>query len=405
MTIASEIERLQNVRTDIYDELGNKCVNLDGSSKYADVAPIIKKMPVVCAKIGANKYPVVKIGNQLWTAKNLDEDLGALADNEWYYNGRTHKTRINYTTSTKEKISSTYKDLIFEMYDWEDGSRTVGWVKELKSKSHSFGVHCHAEISFSEPLKSSQRITFFFRAFDYGPAYISKDFTINAGESSFVINASVVVPNEDYNTGRSLIRLVQNESNAGIEATASNVRICYGTEDCGANAIDVPTALANEATYKKYGRLYTWDNVNTNLASLGLQGWRMPTKEDFNALVAIDGTGEKFRSKTWGSGTDDYGLNVRPSGNYTGTFSNINAQAFLWSNTSYRCRINTAIIDVQESNKAYGFSVRLVCDLNEDGSIPDGAVIIAEADEESVATLSEDGVAVASVEPSTDTEG
>jgi uncharacterized protein (TIGR02145 family) len=73
----------------------------------------------------------------------------------------------------------------------------------------------------------------------------------------------------------------------------------------------------------KYGRLYDWKTATTVCP----KGWKLPSREDWNRLVAMAGgkeiAGKKLRSKSgWnnrddgksGNGTDNYGFSALPGG-------------------------------------------------------------------------------------------
>ncbi len=71
----------------------------------------------------------------------------------------------------------------------------------------------------------------------------------------------------------------------------------------------------------KYGRLYTWSNA----MEVCPRGWRLPNKEDWEALLKNVGgdksAGKVLKSQTaWteeGNGTDDYGFSALPAGERT----------------------------------------------------------------------------------------
>ena len=100
---------------------------------------------------------------------------------------------------------------------------------------------------------------------------------------------------------------------------------------------------ANSHCYKdkasnctKYGRLYTWDAATTACPS----GWHLPTKAEFEMLVAAVGgestAGIKLKStRGWrnsDNGTDDYSFSALPA-----VYKNFNEGffAFFWSSTEY----------------------------------------------------------------------
>jgi uncharacterized protein (TIGR02145 family) len=75
----------------------------------------------------------------------------------------------------------------------------------------------------------------------------------------------------------------------------------------------------DSASYcKQYGRLYNWKTATTVCP----KGWKLPSNEDWNRLVATAGgwetASQKLKSKSgWnknGNGTDDYGFSALPGG-------------------------------------------------------------------------------------------
>jgi len=90
---------------------------------------------------------------------------------------------------------------------------------------------------------------------------------------------------------------------------------------------------------KQYGRLYDWKTAKTVCP----KGWKLPSLEDWNRLVATaDGeeiAGKKLKSKSgWnenGNGTDIYGFSALPGGyRYPdGTFGNAGKDGNWWTTT------------------------------------------------------------------------
>lgn len=101
---------------------------------------------------------------------------------------------------------------------------------------------------------------------------------------------------------------------------------------------------------KRLGRLYTWAEAKTVCP----EGWRLPTKEDFESLVAAQSSslsraGAALKAKDgWfkkGNGTDEFGFNALPAG-YRGAvlkaddgavtggkFDGVGGYAYFWSAT------------------------------------------------------------------------
>jgi uncharacterized protein (TIGR02145 family) len=127
---------------------------------------------------------------------------------------------------------------------------------------------------------------------------------------------------------------------------------------------------------KQYGRLYDWKTATTVCP----KGWRLPSNEDWNKLVAVAGgkmiAGQKLKSKSgWnknGNGTDDYGFSALPGGVRVslGDFINAGYYGFWWTATegsvgfAYGRFMNYDFDFVGEGyyDKSYGLSVRCVAD-------------------------------------------
>jgi len=126
----------------------------------------------------------------------------------------------------------------------------------------------------------------------------------------------------------------------------------------------------------KYGRLYTWEAAK---AACQLVGKRLPTREDWSALVRATGgaAGTKLKSKSgWsnnGNGTDDYGFSALPGGirhssGSGGGFDNVGSDGRWWmatehsSGEAYRAGMynDDDGVDSPYEDKLLGFSVRCI---------------------------------------------
>jgi len=138
----------------------------------------------------------------------------------------------------------------------------------------------------------------------------------------------------------------------------------------------------DSASYcEKYGRLYDWKTAKTVCP----KGWRLPSLEDWNRLVATAGgkeiAGKTLKSKSgWnirsdgsdGNGTDDYGFSALPGGSRysTGDFLNAGGYGGWWAATEYSggyaygryMGYYTGIVGEGNDAKGFGFSVRCVAD-------------------------------------------
>jgi len=129
----------------------------------------------------------------------------------------------------------------------------------------------------------------------------------------------------------------------------------------------------------KYGRLYDWNTAKTVCPT----GWKLPSREDWNRLVATAGgkeiAGKRLKSKSgWnenGNGTDNYGFSALPGGyRYPDGSLSINSAGnygYWWTATEggfselvyYRGmdNINDGA-DEDFGHKSDGFSVRCLAD-------------------------------------------
>lgn len=91
----------------------------------------------------------------------------------------------------------------------------------------------------------------------------------------------------------------------------------------------------NDANCAKYGRLYTWDAA----MKVCPIGWRLPTREDWNALVIAAGSpdeaGKRLKSKSDWDGTDNFGFSALPGGSryIDGSFVSVGVIGYWWSAT------------------------------------------------------------------------
>jgi len=126
----------------------------------------------------------------------------------------------------------------------------------------------------------------------------------------------------------------------------------------------------------KYGRLYDWKTATTVCPN----GWKLPSREDWDRLVATAGgvktAGKKLKSKSgWkenGNGTDIYGFSALPGGSrYSGdSFGNAGNYGDWWTATengaddAYLRYVDydDDRVDKGSNFKSLGFSVRCVED-------------------------------------------
>lgn len=148
----------------------------------------------------------------------------------------------------------------------------------------------------------------------------------------------------------------------------------------------------NETNCETYGRLYTWAAANEVCSTIG-DGWRLPSKADFDTLVAAivandwtwkGSVGKLLKStEKWPStqevGTDNFGFNALPAGerhNSTAVYQwgvdGVMPRAVFWSSTTkegndsnaYRFYLDNTDgnvqTDIADDKSELSFSVRCV---------------------------------------------
>lgn len=112
-----------------------------------------------------------------------------------------------------------------------------------------------------------------------------------------------------------------------------------GKDADGAAASSCPDG--SERNCKKMGRLYTWEAAQMACP----EGWRLPSREDFEALVkvaggsAAEGSGDALKSTSgWfkkGNGSNAFGFEALPAGykRQDGKFDGIGGYAYFWSSS------------------------------------------------------------------------
>jgi uncharacterized protein (TIGR02145 family) len=129
----------------------------------------------------------------------------------------------------------------------------------------------------------------------------------------------------------------------------------------------------NSSNCNTYGRMYDWGIAKNACPS----GWHLPTKDEWDALVAsVGGAGKKLKATSgWsdnGNGTDDYGFSALPGGScYSGgNFSNVGYNGYWWTATEdiadyayfrYMYYNYDGVYSLND-NKSYAWSVRCVGD-------------------------------------------
>jgi uncharacterized protein (TIGR02145 family) len=80
---------------------------------------------------------------------------------------------------------------------------------------------------------------------------------------------------------------------------------------------------------KKYGLLYDWKTARKSCP----EGWRLPTGEEFQALVNYNDQTGSWKSKKTDS--DSFGIQLGGMQDYEGTFTEMEESAYFWTSTEY----------------------------------------------------------------------
>lgn len=215
-------------------------------------------------------------------------------------------------------------------------------------------------------------------------------------------NFAVVIPGADYsNEGLGTVTFVDNTTTIGGRVyrtvtiggkTWLAENLDYKFSGCGIGGSGTPSTPNawyynnDEGLYgidgtRKCGLLYNGYAVkllNDNKSEL-IPGWHVPTTDEWDALAnavggkSVAGTRLKAANVSWATswgGTDDYGFEMLPAGNYDGVFSNEGSNANFWTSSDYDTSIAYEMIFNKTSSsmasgskyKSYGLSVRLVAD-------------------------------------------
>lgn len=160
--------------------------------------------------------------------------------------------------------------------------------------------------------------------------------------------------------------------------------LIISADEIGNNNIAAQYRNADERTYGydgtyKIGLYYSWKaakHLNDN-RSLLPEGWRVPSKSDFEALINDIGGSQNYKklaavenSVTQGfpnynfGGTDDFGFKGVPSGYWSYGYMNFNSSMDLWSTTtnnqsSYYLNLAVNVVQVPSLWQNSGLCIRL----------------------------------------------
>jgi len=125
------------------------------------------------------------------------------------------------------------------------------------------------------------------------------------------------------------------------------------------------TWYENKKKYaNKHGRLYTWEEAKTVCPS----GWRLPSDEDWTALINAYGGSENAGLELKADGTSGFDVFFSGFRDSVGTYYDLGNDANFWTSTSvgkkeaWRCYLDRGYNEVVQDyyNKTGGLSVRCI---------------------------------------------
>ncbi len=121
------------------------------------------------------------------------------------------------------------------------------------------------------------------------------------------------------------------------------------------------------------GLLYDWNSAADR--DFCPEGWRLPTREEASAMLAVSGStwadsSNALRAASWADGKDTYGFSALPAGNYiSGQYYFQNEQSFIWTSSdlidrneddAWYLRISPGFASILYTTKKCFFSARCV---------------------------------------------
>lgn len=162
----------------------------------------------------------------------------------------------------------------------------------------------------------------------------------------------------------------------GQEWMAENLKT---TKDIDGNKVTCYANTEKDPNFvENYGCLYTWADA----MKICPDGWRLPTKKDFENLLSVTGytTSTKLRDPSWDNGSNSSGFGALPAGRHwvssNSEFVGFGSEALFWSITSddsthaYSMRVygvnqfsDNGSSQIEENPKSEAYSVRCIWDL------------------------------------------
>lgn len=333
------------------------------------------------------KYRTVKIGDQEWMAENMN----AVVDG-----------------STCYRDSSKYCDMYGRLYKWEEAKTicpegwrlpdTTDWTNlfiSVGGKAQA-ATHLKATTSWTKNGDGNGDDAFGFSAFAAGGWNAAgPHWYLGEGNSTSFWTSVTVNSNEAWSVGMywadSYPSIAESAMAQGLSVRCIKgekvvqVPVCKNQDEdkCDYGSI---TDTRNSETYKtvqignqrwmaenlRYDAgtgsrndsadtfLYTWEAAKTACP----KGWHLPTKNDFEILIAAVGSIDALKSTSneWyqgGYGKDSYGFSAQPVGEYDvadAQLENVHYKTSFWSETKEGGAVYALQLSTYNGNKLIGYT-------------------------------------------------
>lgn len=314
-----------------------------------------------------NSYPTVKIGNQVWMAKNMNVKT---KESFCYDENKENCKKYGrlYTLEAAQQVCPTgwklptindYANLLqssnFNLGDFYDSLGGIGVSangKKIFRKLEQTAGFWSSNI-FNNEVHALQVIK---------QGNNSNKISITSGQKSDYALFSVRCIQKSKNES-STIKRAEEENLSSVKVGKQEwMRKNMNTD------IDGSICLGGDEDFcKEYGRLYTKKAAQEVCPT----GWHLPTKEEFQELLYIAGDKDEdrsliLRSKSWDNGSDLFGLSLFPTGlRIDGTSIYVNAGSFWSSSEMYSLFIDpfSSFLDSPSSiNSSSYMAVRCIKD-------------------------------------------
>lgn len=306
MSIASEIQRLQGVRTNIFDAITNKGVTVPSGAKLADCPELIS---LISGGGGGGGFDTDSIVNIVPIDKIVVVDP----------NGYIGFDLTNYFQTRGETFYYNYA-ILSAGDNFSD--KGLGQVTFYTPASNVIGGRTYRTVVIGGVEWLAENLDLKFSGLVFG----------QSGTSSSEPRANY------FNNDESTYGL--NGNKYGLLYNWIAVKYLEDNKSSLIPGWHVPTTAE-------------WDALATAVGGTSVAGTKLKSTTDWSS----------------GAGTDDYGFSALPAGYYNGSFYNLGSGANFWtateSNSSFAYRRNFytgASMDSYDNSKNYQYSVRLVKD-------------------------------------------